>query len=211
MTNYTFDFAFLGEQILEPVLRTLSNINLLQVIFEGMRINENELDPTYYDRQKEVANFNSTKLQFEYSLNKEFNPSGSTVIFIQNYPNNDLFLYAYNPAEQEYKPLYFIDVLPTALSIPEYTPFGVYTQYEVVKFNGVMYESIDNNPPFNSIFNTTYWRRANYGFNVVDIISLYDFIVWVPIGLYSPDFDLKLKNFVNQVKLFNVSYVVQYY
>ena len=212
MTSLNFDFAYIGEKIIEPVFRTLTNVAFIKTMFAGMEKIENDLNPVYYNRQKEIASWASPKLQFEYILNNEFNISGYTnPIYIQNIPNSDLDMFAYNINEETYKPLFIFNDSNTTGFYNNYGPFNSYVKGDIVRFGTLLYIARVNNPIPNSLFNTQYWLPISYGYNDFDTLSVIDFVVWVPTSLFQPDFDLAIKSFINEMKLFNISYVVQYY
>jgi hypothetical protein len=212
MASYNFDFAFIQEKVIEPLFRKVNNIKLLaNVSLTPQTIHDDwmkNIFPVYEDR----ARWNSTKLTFEYMLNDVFNTTQNP-IYIENTPNEDINTYLYRVGEATYSDQVYLfnDNGQGILTYPSYNPFAAYTENTIVTNQGLLYVCIADNPPYNSIYNKTYWLLNTYLYNDNDYLSLIDFVVFVPQSLFTSQFDIQIKGFIEQHKLFNTKYTIQYY
>jgi len=213
--SYNFDFAFLQEQIIEPLFRKLNNIKFLALISSvPQEIHDDWADtffPVYYKR----AQWNSTKLAFEYILNEEYNTltNQTPSIFINNIPNTDLNVFLYNVNETIItNQVYTFNDNSTTGIYPTYNPFGTYALNNKVRsFDGLAYIARINNPPANTLFNTNNWLLDTYIYNNEDTLNVIDFVVYIPQTLYSLDFETRIKGFIDTIKLFNTKYAISYF
>lgn len=219
MISTNFDFAYLQEQIIEPLFRKVNNIKFLALISSLPQEKHDDWATTFYPVYRQRAQWNSTKLAFEYILNQEYNTLSNQTppIFIRNTPNTDINVFLYNEGETLItKQVYTFNDSNVNGIYPNYNPFGVYTLNQKARSNTggqslLVYVARVNNPIPNSLFDENYWLVDTYLYNEEDYLNAIDFVVYVPIGLYNPSYDVRIKGFIDTIKLFNTKYVVVYY
>ena len=214
MISTNFDYAYLQEQIIEPLFRKVNNIRLLALISSVPQEIHDGWTETFYPVYRQKAQWNSTKLAFEYILNNEYNTltNQTPPIYINNTPNTDINVFLYKGGETLItNQVYLFNDNNTGSLYPVYNPFGAYELNNIVFYFGLLYISRVASPPNNSLFNTNYWLPYTYLYNEDDYLNQIDFVVFVPQTLYSLSFDTQIKGLIDDVKLFNTKYMVTYY